>query len=94
MNKKQVAFVAGLLGTGVLAASALFYKKAQEEKRKDQLLSEVRAFFADLGEIAVVYILSESSTTESLTGGVVMESGQVYLFEYVNGQLTYEEEKE
>ena len=34
MNKKQTALLAGLLGAGVLAASAKFYMHVQEDRQK------------------------------------------------------------
>ncbi|MCH1665104.1 DUF4651 domain-containing protein [Streptococcus suis] len=51
MKKKKTALLAGLLGAGVLTASAQFYRKIQEDRKKAQALQEVRDFFADLGEI-------------------------------------------
>ncbi|WP_155969682.1 DUF4651 domain-containing protein [Streptococcus ruminantium] len=93
MKKKKTALLAGLLGVGVLAASAQFYRKIQEERKKAQALQEVREFFADLGEIATVYVDETASTQDVLIGGVVMEAGQIFLFENVRGSIRYEEEK-
>lgn len=93
MNKKKAAIVAGIVGAGVLAASARFYMKAQEEIKKAQALAHVRRFFADFGTIATVFIYETESNRHHLKGGVVMEDGPVYLFDYQNGEMTYEEEK-
>lgn len=93
MNKKKAAIVAGIVGAGVLAASARFYMKAQEEIKKAQALAHVRQFFADFGTIATVFIYENKSDSQRLVGGVVMEDGPVYLFDYQNGEMTYEEEE-
>ncbi len=93
MNKKKTALLAGLLGAGVLAASAQFYRKIQEDRKKAQALQEVRDFFADLGEIATVYVDETASTQDILIGGVVMEAGQVFLFENTRGSIQYTEEE-
>lgn len=93
MNKKKTALLAGLLGAGVLAASAKFYMDAQKERQKAAALRQVRSFFADFGEIATVFIDERQSNQTILIGGVVMEEGPVYLFENVDGQIYYEEEE-
>lgn len=93
MKKKKTALLAGLLGAGVLAASAQFYRKIQEDRKKAQALQEVRDFFADLGEIATVYVDETASTQTTLIGGVVMEAGQVFLFENTKGSIQYREEE-
>lgn len=92
MNKKKTALLAGLMGAGVLAASARFYMKTQEERKKAQALQQVREFFADLGSIATVFIHEAESTKNFLKGGVVMEDGRVFLFENNRGVIAYEEE--
>ncbi|MGT2712769.1 DUF4651 domain-containing protein [Streptococcus oriscaviae] len=92
MNKKKTALLAGLMGAGVLAASARFYMKTQEERKKAQALQQVREFFADLGSIATVFIQEAESTKNFLKGGVVMEDGRVFLFENNRGVIAYEEE--
>lgn len=93
MKKKKTALLAGLLGAGVLTASAQFYRKIQEDRKKAQALQEVRDFFADLGEIATVYVDETASTQATLIGGVVMEAGQVFLFENTQGSIQYREEE-
>lgn len=92
MKNKKSALLAGLLGAGVLAASAKFYKDVQEERAKAIALKQVRDFFADFGAIATVFIYENHSDKYVLTGGVVMEGGSVYLFENRHGQIQYEEE--
>lgn len=92
MNKKQTALLAGLLGAGVLAASAKFYMDVQEDRQKAAALKQVRAFFADFGPIATVFVDESQSSKGHLVGGVVMEAGPVYLFENRAGQISYEEE--
>ncbi|HFI0618745.1 TPA: DUF4651 domain-containing protein [Streptococcus suis] len=93
MKKKRTALLAGLLGAGVLTASAQFYRKVQEDRKKAQALQEVRDFFANVGEIATVYVDETASTQDSLVGGVVMEAGQVFLFENVQGSIQYREDE-
>ena len=93
MNKKKTALLAGLMGAGVLAASARFYKKVQEERQKAHSLQQVRTFFKQFGEIATVYIDETASNKTILKGGVIMEEGQVFLFEHTQGEIRYEEEK-
>lgn len=92
MNKKKTALLAGLMGAGVLAASAQFYRKVQEERKKAQALLQVRMFFERFGEIATVYIDETASTKNVLKGGVVMEEGAVFLFENTKGNIHYKEE--
>lgn len=93
MNKKKTAVLAGVLGTGILAASARYYVKVQEEKKKAQALQQVRDFFADFGPIATIFVYENESDKDFLKGGVVMDSGRVYRFENRAGQIEYEEEK-
>ena len=92
MSKKKTALLAGLVGAGVLAASARFYRKTQEERKKAQALQSVRDFFADQGSIATVYVNETESSKDYLTGGVVMEDGRVFLFENTRGEIAYQEE--
>lgn len=94
MNKKKTALLAGLLGAGVLAASAKFYKDVQEEHQKAAALQQVRDFFADFGTIATVFVHEDQSRKDLLIGGVVMEDGPVYLFENQAGQIVFEEEEQ
>ena len=77
----------------MLTASAQFYRKIQEDRKKAQALQEVRDFFTDLGEIATVYVDETASTQTTLIGGVVMEAGQVFLFENTKGSIQYREEE-
>lgn len=93
MNKKKTALLAGLLGAGVLTASAKFYMDVQEERQKAQALEQVRDFFTSFGEIATVFVDETQSDKKVLVGGVVMETGQVYLFENQSGQIQYREEE-
>lgn len=93
MNNKKTALLAGLLGAGVLAASAKFYMDVQEERKKAVALQQVRDFFADFGDIATVFVYESQSSKDFLVGGVIMEAGSIYLFENQSGQIDYEEEK-
>ncbi len=93
MKNKKSAWLAGLLGAGVLAASAKYYIDVQEERQKTVALRQVRDFFADFGEIATVFVDESQSDKQVLVGGVVMEEGAVYLFKNRHGRILYEEEK-
>lgn len=93
MNKKQKALLAGLLGASVLAASAKFYRDVQIERQKAVALKQVRAYFAEFGSIATVFVDEHQSDKNCLIGGVVMEAGPVYLFVNQAGQISYEEEE-
>lgn len=92
MKKKRTALLAGLVGAGVLTASAQFYRKVQEDRKKAQALQQVRAYFADLGSIATVYVDETQSQSDYLVGGVIMEDGRIFLFENTKGDITFEEE--
>ena len=76
----------------MLAASAKFYIDVQEDRQKAAALKQVRAFFADFGPIATVFVDESQSSKGYLVEGVVMETGPVYLFENRSGQISYEEE--
>ena len=82
----------------MLVAGALTYgavKLAEEQRRnknQEEIVQVVRDFFATMGEIATVYVELYASGEESLVGGVVMEDGRHFSFDYDQGQLTYEEE--
>ncbi len=92
MKKKKVALLAGVVGAGILAASARFSMMVYEERKKAKALQQVREFFKEYGEIATVFIHEMESSKDRLVGGVVMEDERVYLFENEAGVIWYEEE--
>lgn len=93
MNKKKTALLAGLLGAGVLTASAQFYRSIQEERKKAQALQQVRDFFASFGPLATVYVDETESSSDRLVGGLILEDGRVFLYENTKGDIVYQEEK-
>ena len=80
MNKKQTALLAGLLGAGVLAASAKFYMDVQEDRQKAAALKQVRAFFADFTFVRVdrddYMALAQKWDIFGIPSFVVLEKGQ------------------
>lgn len=92
MNKKKIALLAGLMGAGILAASAKYHLDVQEDRQKAVALRQVREFFADFGTIVTVFVDESQSSKEVLVGGVVMKEGPVYLFENQAGEIIYGEE--
>lgn len=94
MKKNRFAFLAGLLGLGGLATAAVIAKQKQQEKERQQVLEDVRDFFAAFGEIAVVYVNDFESIGRLVTGGVVFEDDRVLYFSYDHGDISYRSEEE
>lgn len=91
MKKKKFALVTGLVSAlGVLAF--IGHKKQVKEQQKDsELLAEIRAFFAPMGEIEVVYLTEVNSRAGQAFGGVVFDDGVVFDFRYHKGDIDYKE---
>ncbi|MGT2845956.1 DUF4651 domain-containing protein [Streptococcus massiliensis] len=90
--KKIILTTTVLLGAGALAYGA--NKLVQEQRRladREEIVQVVRDFFADMGEIATVYVQLYESSDERLVGGVVFEDERHFTFLYENGELSYEE---
>ena len=94
MKQKKWAFLAGLLGLGGLVAAGVVAHQKQQEKERQQLLSEVRDFFAPFGAISVVYVNDFETVGRLVTGGVVFEDGVTYYFSYDKGEINYRLEEE
>lgn len=89
MKQKKFAILAGLLGLGGLAAAgAIAYQKAQE-KRRQEVIEQVRHFFAPFGTIKVVYVNDFEATDRQVTGGVVFDDDVTFYFTYDNGDINY-----
>ena len=73
MKKKKTALLAGLLGAGVLTASAQFYRKVQEDRKKAQALQEVR-------DTATQWLLLMQIGTDEKAGMGWGDDGQLYLW--------------
>ena len=82
-----------LLGIGSLALAT---KKVADDRKlmktQEELTAIVRDHFADMGEIATLYVQVYESSLENLVGGVIFEDGRHYTFVYENEDLVYEEE--
>lgn len=92
MKQKKLALLAGLLGLGGLAAAgAIAYQKNQEKRRQD-IIEQVRQFFASFGTIKVVYVNDFESTDRLVTGGVVFDDDVTFYFTYDNGEINYRTE--
>lgn len=94
MKQKRFAFLAGILGLGSIAAASVIAKQKQQDKERQQVLEEVRAFFAPFGPIAVVYVNDFESIGRLVTGGVVFENEKVYYFSYDRGEINYRLEED
>lgn len=94
MKKRKIL----VLTAALLTAGALVYagKRCRDEKRDAKLaaiVEEIREFFASFGDIATVYIDQSASSKVETKGGVVMEDGRVYYFDYLAGEIFYQEER-
>lgn len=94
MKKNRFAFLAGLLGLGGLAAAGVVARQKQLEKERQQILMEVREFFAPFGTISVVYVNDFESIRRLVTGGVVFEDGVTFYFSYDHGDINYRLEED
>ncbi|WP_303971851.1 DUF4651 domain-containing protein [Streptococcus merionis] len=88
---KLTIMIAGLT-MAALALGAKMYLDEQREEHLAQVVREVRSLFASMGEIATVYIDQTASDRVQTKGGVVMADGVVYLFDYLAGEIFYQEE--
>ncbi len=93
MKKKKFALISGLLGLGGLFVTGAVVKKQLDDKRRQQILTEVRTFFDSFGTIEVLYINGFESTNTCVKGGVVFDDDVTFLFEYRDGEIDYREEK-
>ncbi|MGT2666391.1 DUF4651 domain-containing protein [Streptococcus rifensis] len=91
-KQRKLAIVGAGLGLAVLALGTKIYLDEQREAHLAQVVREVRDFFANLGPIATVYIDQTQSDEVQTKGGVIMEDGKIYLFDYLAGEIFYEEE--
>lgn len=95
MSKKKFPWLlATVLGATATAVAVHEWQQEREERKKEQALAQVRAFFTEMGPIATIYIFEQASTADWLQGGVVMEDGVVYTFENNQGSIRYDEEKQ
>lgn len=94
MKQKRFAFLAGILGLGGLAAAGVVARQKQLDKERQQILVEVREFFAPFGKISVVYINDFESIRRLVTGGVVFEDGVTFYFSYDHGDINYRLEED
>ncbi|HEL0704120.1 TPA: DUF4651 domain-containing protein [Streptococcus equi subsp. zooepidemicus] len=92
MSGKKTRIVSGLIGLGLLAGLGLRLKEVYQERERQRVLAELRAFFSALGEIEVLYINSFSSKRDDVTGGLVMTDGKTYTYHYHKGSIDFKED--
>lgn len=91
MKRKKLLFLSLLVGAAALVVAGKMYADAQEDARFAEDIEAVRAYFSQLGEIAMVYVDQTASTLTCTTGGVGMTDGRLFLFDYEDDELVYEE---
>ena len=89
----KLASSACLIGIGGAVLLGTVVKKQFEERKRERIKAELRQFFNQLGEIAVLYVKEFESDKDTIRGGLVMNDETIYLFTYENGQISYEEDK-
>lgn len=92
MSGKKTRIVSGLIGLGLLAGLGLRLKEVYQERERQRVLAELRAFFSALGEIEVLYINSFNSKRDDVTGGLVMTDGKTYTYHYHKGSIDFKED--
>ena len=95
MNKKRWFLLSSLVGLSSAAmVGRKLHQQKQMDKKKQQIISEVRKYFSTFGTISVVYVNDFETTEEMMTGGLVFDDGVTFTFRYHNGEIDYKEEKE
>ncbi|HEL1587163.1 TPA: DUF4651 domain-containing protein [Streptococcus suis] len=89
MKKKSMAWIAGVVSLASVLTATRFYNRARD-KKEAQALKEVREQFEAMGPIGTVYVDQTKSSPDHLIGGVVMEDGRQFQFDYCHGQLQVE----
>lgn len=82
----------GGLGVAALVLGTKLYLDELRDAYLAQVVQDIRAFFATIGPTATVYIDQTQSDKVQTKGGVIMEDGKVYRFDYLAGEIFYEEE--
>lgn len=92
MQKKKWLIFSSILGIGGAAiAGRSVHRQKQVDKKKRQIIAEVRSYFNSFGKISVVYVNDFESTAEEMTGGVVFDDGVTFTFQYHGGEIDYKE---
>lgn len=89
MRKKKLAVMTGLLSTLGFLTYLGHRKQVEQQEQEQTILAEVRAFFAPMGSIAVVYANPGQTETGATTGGIVFDDGVVFEFHYHKGDIDY-----
>ncbi|VDC41565.1 hypothetical protein FMV2238Y02_00520 [Streptococcus canis] len=92
MNKKKIGIISGLLGTGLVIGLGIMINDYCQEKERQQVTRDLRAFFSKLGQIDVLYVTTAKNSSEPISGGVVMADGKQYQYVYHQGHIGFEEE--
>lgn len=93
MKNNRMKSLSGLVGISALAVLGLVIKDKYDEYQKEKMTADLRQFFAEMGEIAVVYFDQTASEKGSHSGGVVLSDGREYSFTYRKGDIVYQEEQ-
>lgn len=93
MKNKHIVLATSLVTILALAYLGKRYRDEQKEMKIGQIIKEVRLFFASFGDIATVYINQQASNKIETKGGVIMTDGRIYQFDYLAGEIFYQEDK-
>lgn len=91
MKKKRLALATGVLSLLGLVAYAGHKKQVKNQQAESDILAEVRAFFAPMGTIDVLYVTEVNSRAGTTMGGVVFDDGVTFEFRYRQGDIDYRE---
>lgn len=92
MKNKKIVLTTSLVAVLALAYMTKKYRDEQRDIKIGQIIKEVRLFFASFGDIATVYINQVTSNKVETKGGVIMADGRIYQFDYLAGEIFYQEE--
>lgn len=92
MKSKKIVLLSAVVGIVGLAGVGYSIQKKVEERKAQDRIRQIRAYFSVMGPIQVLYIKAYESQGDQVTGGVVFEDGRVLNFVFDAGQISYEEE--
>ena len=89
MKKKKFALMTGLLSAVGLLALVGHKHQVKQQELEENILKEIRHFFAPMGEIKVVYQTSFDASKQLMLGGVVFSDDVVFTYRYEKGIIDY-----
>ncbi len=92
MRYKKVAIFSSLLGFVGLAVAGYSTYHKQQDRKKEQIIKEIRTFFDSFGPIQVVYLNDYVDNDKEVTGGVIFEDDSRFVFVYRQGDIDYKED--